>query len=162
MSLFVAASAARRLLLRALSDSAKGAPRYEIPRHLVKISHSRASGSGGQNVNKVSTKVTLRLALSDVDAVLPDEVATRLRSQQKHRLTKNDELVLQCDEERTQGSNLRLAFARLQQFVDQACFVPKEHVTRQDTEPPARVKERRLKQKSMHSKKKQQRSVKFE
>ena len=74
-------------------------------------------------------------------------------SRQKHRLTKNDELVLQCDEERTQGSNLRLAFAACSS-LSITRFVPKEHVTRQDTEPPARVG-RRLKQKSMHSKKKQ-------
>lgn len=150
--------AARVLSIRPLCGHA----RYEIPRHLVKVSHSRSSGAGGQNVNKVATKVTLRLALSDVDASLPDDVAARLREQQRHRVTKADELVLHCDEERTQNSNLRLAFARLQQLVDAASFVPKEHITRQDTEPPKRVKERRLKQKTLHAAKKQNRSRKFE
>ena len=45
--------------------------------------------------------------------------------------------------------------------VDQAAFVPKEHITRQDTEPPKRVKERRLKNKKLHAGKKQSRSAKF-
>ena len=139
-----------------------GRQRYEIPRHAVGVTHSRSSGPGGQNVNKVNTKVTLRLAMSDAAIYLPDDVAAKLREQQKNRINKDDELLLQCDEERTQALNLKKAFVRLQSLVDQASIVYNEYISRHDTPPPPRVKERRLQQKKQHSAKKSSRSRRFE
>ena len=70
--------------------------------------------------------------------------------------------MLQCDEERTQGRNMKLAFARLQALVDAAAVVPKEHVdTRRLEEPPDRVKEVRRREKRQHSSKKQNRTRSF-
>eukprot|EP00322_Chrysochromulina_rotalis_P020873 CAMPEP_0115876026 /NCGR_PEP_ID=MMETSP0287-20121206/25428_1 /TAXON_ID=412157 /ORGANISM="Chrysochromulina rotalis, Strain UIO044" /LENGTH=179 /DNA_ID=CAMNT_0003331363 /DNA_START=13 /DNA_END=552 /DNA_ORIENTATION=- len=126
-----------------------------LPKHIVDVSHSRSSGAGGQNVNKVSTKVTLRLAMSDAADFLPNDVMERLREQQRTRITKADELVLQADEERTQGANLRRAFQRLQSFVDAAAVLPKERLV--SLEPPARVKEQRRREKRLHSAKKRTR-----
>ena len=129
--------------------------RHELPRHIVEVTHSRSSGAGGQNVNKVSTKVTLRMALVDAADFLPAEVLQRLREQQRARITKHDELVLQADEERTQSANLRRAFARLQSFVDEAAVVPKERLV--SLQPPERVKLQRRKEKRLHSAKKARR-----
>jgi len=145
-------------MLRRLCSTAL---RLEIPRHVVSVSHSRSSGSGGQNVNKVATKVTLRVAMSDAAPFLPPEVLQRLHDQQQHRITKAGELVLHCDEERTQGRNHNLAFQRLQELVNEAAFEPKEFVRRQDTEPPPRVQRARKKQKQMHASKKSARRKDF-
>ena len=119
------------------------------------MTHSRSSGAGGQNVNEVATKVTLRLAMADAAEYLPEDVLARLREQQRSRLTKADELVLQCDEERTQGRNLKRAFARLQSLVDDAAVVPKERII--SLEPPERVKAARRQAKRHHAAKKQAR-----
>ena len=149
------------LLLRMTRLFAAAASRLEIPRHLVSTTFSRSSGSGGQNVNKVSTKVTLRLLLADAAPFLPTEVFARFREQQHHRISKNDELILQCDEERTQARNIKLAFERLQSFVDDAAYEPAEFLKRQDTALPARVKNARLQQKKQHSQKKSARRKGF-
>ena len=126
--------------------------RLEIPRHVVNVTHSRSSGAGGQNVNKVSTKVNLRFALTDAAVFLPEDVMARFREQQRTRITKADELLLSCDEERTQGSNLRRAFARLQEMVDEASVEPKERVVCE--EPPEWAKAKRRHDKRKHSQKK--------
>ena len=140
------------------SDDSGSSPerpaKHVIPRHIVDVSHSRSSGPGGQNVNKVSTKVTLRMALAAAADFLPDDVLRRLREQQRTRLTKGDELVLQCDEERTQAANLKRAFARLQLYIDEASVTPKERLVQREMEPPERVKAQRRAEKRLQSVKK--------
>ena len=110
----------------------------------------------------MSTKVSLRLALTDVADVIPQDVLDRLRQQQHWRITRADDLIVHCDEERTQEANRKLAFARLQSMVDDATVVPKEYISRQISETPQRVKERRLREKKQHQRKKQARSSKWD
>jgi ribosome-associated protein len=100
----------------------------------------RSGGPGGQNVNKVATKVELRFALRQ-SVVLSPSVKARLMARERGRLDAEGRLIVTCEETRSQSRNLELARARLASLVSAALIKPK---TRRPTKPTRGSQERRL------------------
>ncbi len=110
----------------------------------------RASGPGGQNVNKVSSAVHLRY---DIPASsLPPDVKERLLALRDSRITQEGVLVLKAQQHRTQEMNRADALARLQALVDSVATPPR---VRRATKPTYGSKQRRLEGKSQRAEIKQ-------
>ncbi len=102
----------------------------------------RASGPGGQNVNKVATAVQLRFDVAR--SALPEAVAARLRRLAGRRLSGEDILVIDARRFRTQERNREDAVGRLDELIRRAAEAPRP---RQATRPTAAARERRLQDK---------------
>jgi ribosome-associated protein len=123
-------------------------------RENAKASFSRSGGPGGQNVNKVNTKVCLRLSLTSLRGLSGGEFL-RLEEVLAARLSRGDvgpELVIASDEERSQRTNLERAYARLEALIIAAARLPKH---RHATKPSKAAREQRLRTKRLRALKKE-------
>ncbi len=114
--------------------------RVTVPPDAMRLQFARSAGPGGQNVNKLNTKAELWTRLDAIDGLDPESL-DRLKQMAGKRLTRDGELHLVSQTERSQEDNRRLVLQRLAQMIRSALRPPRK---RKPTKPTRASKKRRL------------------
>jgi ribosome-associated protein len=123
-----------------MSDPIVVADAVRVPAWAISVQASRASGPGGQNVNKVATKIELRVDLHGIEG-LTEPARERLRRLAAHRLDADGRLVVTSQATRSQADNLEDARGKVRALIAQALVRPK---SRRPTKPTAGAREARI------------------
>jgi ribosome-associated protein len=127
--------------------------RVRVPLSEFSFSYARSSGPGGQNVNKVNSKVQLRWRPSESNA-LPADVSQRFLARNRNRLTEEGDFLITSQRFRDQPRNRQDCLERLADLLREASTPPKR---RRRTKPTRGSRERRLSEKRQRSDRKRQR-----
>ena len=117
------------------------------------FSYSRSSGPGGQNVNKVSTKVEVRFNVA-ASSVLSENEKSLILEKLANRIASGGELIIVCQSERTQGGNKEKVVEKFLELIKKALTPRKK---RKPTKPSLAAREKRLEEKRLISEKKEAR-----
>ena len=129
-------------------------PSFSIDERELEFTFVRASGPGGQNVNKVATAAQLRFNLDN--SSLPEQVKTRLRLLARNKITSEGDLLIEAKRFRTQEQNREDAIQRFVELLQRSFTKPK---ARRKTKPTQASKEKRLKEKKQKGEIKKMRRV---
>lgn len=125
-------------------------PEVTIPREKITIRFARSGGPGGQNVNRVETKVEARFVVAEAEWI-PQAARDRLVQMVRSRLNSKGELVVVSSRFRSQARNLEDCLARIRKLVSKARRKPKRRIP---TRPTGASRERRIANKRARSQKK--------
>ena len=127
--------------------------KWSIPLKDFQFSFARGSGPGGQNVNKLNTKVTLRWQVKETKH-LPPPVVDRLVAKYARRISREETLIITSHRFRDQGRNVADCLNKLREMIESVATAPKP---RKKTKKPASVDRKRLKDKRINADKKRSR-----
>jgi ribosome-associated protein len=127
--------------------------KIQIPQNEIVFKASRSSGPGGQNVNKLNTKISAEVDISNCSFLRPEQKTIVLRKLAA-RLTKDNRLIVESQRFRSQKANRDFAVEKLTEIIENALKKPKK---RRPTRPTTTSIEKRLKHKRLKSITKRQR-----
>ncbi len=129
-----------------------------IPARELNITFSRSGGKGGQNVNKVETKATLRWDVYNSQILTPEE-KYKILHKLYNRITEKGDFMLWSQSERSQAQNKEAVIAKLNHLINQALAPEKQRIP---TRPSRAAKEKRIQfKKKISEKKKLRRKIEY-